>query len=301
MPVLKEVLTSNKRKVEEDAEIEEPPRKLIRHEAENADDDEAWMDDVHEEDCLQGEDVLRRIESICLLLVERQNYQPNAFGVRFHRTKMGCFGHSTKGKSKEIGLVEKFQDLLLKDFEGVDGLDELPYDIIEPVLAKFDSRQLQMFEKLYPAVASKTDDLWKNLVRRKYPDHCDLGNRTWKELFVAEKKVEDDEIRQSKVVLQMKYKEAAQNVHRIKLVDLQLRKTLLNLESRKDPHRGDFDNRTRKGMFAAKKRKKVEDDEIRKAKAVLEMRYQDAAKNVKTSKGEGPPKLKKKEMRWNNW
>ena len=254
MPVLKEVLTSNKRKVEEDAEIEEPPRKLIRHEAENSDDGEAWMDDVHEGDCLQGEDVLRRIESICLLLVERQqNYQPKAFGVRFQHTKMGCFGHSTKGKSKEIGLVEKFQDLLLKDFEGVDGLDELPYDIIEPVLAKFDSRQLQMFEKLYPAAASKTDDLWKNLVRRKYPDHCDLGNRTWKELFVAEKKVEEDEIRQSKVALQMKYKEAAQNVHRIKFVDPQPRKAFPNLAGRKYPHHCDSDNRKRKGIMPKRK------------------------------------------------
>ena len=219
---------ARKRKVQEEAEIEQPPQKLARLEVVDTriveEVEKASVDDIRNDDCLLGADVLRRLETICFLL-EQRNKCRSAFelkaGVRVNCAKVACFGNVKSKMPIECGVVDKFRNLLLKDFEAIDGLEELPYEVLEPVLARLDSRRLQMFEKLYPALASKTDDLWKCLVLQSYPAHNQVAIRTWKELYTAERRLEEEKLEASKVSFQARHRESLANVRKIQFVDVQ--------------------------------------------------------------------------------
>lgn len=212
-----------KRKMEEEAEIEKPPQKIARHElAPNTKIEKASVVDIGKDDCLLEADVLRRLETICSLLEERNKCRP-AFeleaGVRVNCAKTACFGNVKSKIPIERGIVEKFRNLLFKDFEAIDELEKVPYEILEPVLARLDSRRLQMFEKLYPGLASKTDDLWKCLVLRNYPGHNQVVNGTWKELYTTEKRLEKEKMEASKISFVARYRESAANIRKVQLVD----------------------------------------------------------------------------------
>lgn len=213
-----------KRKMEEEAEIEQPPQKLARHELVDKKIVEQVVEKAPVVDCLLGADVLRRLETICLMLEERNKCR-SAFelkaGVRVNCAKTACFGNARSKMPIECGVVQKFRNLLFKDFEAIDGLEQLPYDILEPVLARLDSRRLQMFEKHYPALASKTDDLWKCLVLRNYPGHNRVAIGTWKELYAAEKRLEQEKMEASKISFVARHRESAANVRKIQFVDVQ--------------------------------------------------------------------------------
>lgn len=178
--------------------------------------------------------VLNLVEKICnrMELETRTDYHVANDGCALRRHSKVFVGRGGKRNSESCEVMDRFRSLIHKNWRTIKGLEEVPFDVMESELVKFDPEQLQTFERNNCYFKTKTDHLWKRHVLKRNNTLELKGNQTWREAYARITEAEKTRLERTAELFKSRTMVAAEKKPQALLIDLPVRKMINNRRMR---------------------------------------------------------------------